>query len=1043
MNIPWVCASCRRQLLHNYQQQIRRQQRATYISLGQGNTASSQVAQDAKTRERSKRYTGPRRIDPAEAQRKRNIPTLELLQSAEDEFMERLLANANYGRNDTGGLYSRKILKEQVAQPPAATEPPKFRNVEPTPPSARVLRPLTSNVVSLNGLRDYKLAREETGSISAGKDDQIEPGTLIPMVGDSTTATISPSSAAQDTLARKQPGARAIELRAPPSPGRVSSSRPRWGQYAEGKQARTQDSSQASVTKPQSPVGLETTDLRTRETHRSGIAIKTTAKKPTVSSPWYQYLKTEHGISESDDTEANLQRIFAKWDTNTGTSSRPPLSSVIQTFLEQNPQQRLSTFSWLTSLRLLLKVISGCIVTENPQAHNLLEKYKLELFNIWNLSLNAQAGLIKVDTDDAKALPPTSWRLLSKAVATSDILATEHKLHRRLLRFFSSKFRWQHMDLIAVATLAFLQHDHTRFSSSLHYSPEIEEFCKFITLLAKHSEINKGWNASREIYVKQRKIDERAVDIIKPVFMELTSVPSDNQLPIEQNESATRTVTARKSTETQLDRRIGRAIEARDPGQVAALWDKLCMSRTDQSSPSILPALSTQFLTAFMAVRMPNRALEVWNTMANDGVIPDIRAWDAMLKGCGLARDAQGVDDIWTRFLQSGIKPDAQIWATRIHALTTSGHWESGIAAFQEMASNWISAVKKGHQKEVLPDLKTMGDYHDTPKPSTFVLNGLVTGLARGKKYEHLEKIFSWAQRLGITMDAHSFNPILAAAVRRGDGATGMEILDQMKSVGATPDIATYTLLLQLLFRSEQASNSVASASVSASPSTPASSTSTELASNRSQAAANILQMMQSSNIAANPYTYATLISGVLHNPHSSPSNNLSAAYAVLIYMESQSIPMSSQVYTNFLSHHFSQLPPDLAAIEALWSRARQDRLVFLDNFFFDRLIEGFAKCGEVGKMMAALGHASKRGKVPSWRAMTEVIKALVNDGDLMRAEEIVANVKKEDMEKDQRRSKTGRETFWQSVQELGLKVSLQDDLYDSTLLDSLSARAV
>jgi len=1027
MNIPWVCASCRRQLLHNYQQQIRRQQRATYISLGQGKTTSDQVAQDAKTRERSKRYTGPKRIEAAETQTKRNIPTLELLQSAEDEFMERLLANANYARNDTGGLYSRKLLKEQVTQPSAATEPPRFQNVAPVPRSARVLRPLTSNVVSLNSLRDYRPAKEEKVSIPAGKGDQTESRIISSNLGDLTTATMSSSSAVKDTMVRQhevQPGAGATELRAPPSPRSELRSRPRWGQYAKGTQARAQDSSQASVRKPQLPVRLEITHARTHETYHSDIPTKTAAKKPIVSSPWYHYLKTEHGLSESDDTGANLQQIFAKWDKDVGILSHPPLSSVFQAFLEQSPQHRLPTFSWLTSLRLLLRVISRCIVSENPQAHKLLEKYNLELFNIWNLSLKAQGGLFQIDTDDTKVMAPTSWRLLSQAVATSNILATEQKLHRRLLRFFSSTCRWQDIDLIAVATLAFLQHAHTRFSSSLHYNPEIEEFCNFITLLAKRSEINKGWNVSRKIYVEQRKLDARAVDIIKQVFMELTSVPFDNKLPIEQNKSATRTITAGKSTESQLDRRIGRAIEARDPGQVAALWDKLCMSRIDQASPSILPALSTQFLTAFMAVRMPNRALEVWNTMINDGMIPDIRAWDAMLKGCGLARDAQAIDDIWTRFLQSGIKPDAQIWATRIHALTTSGHWESGIAAFQEMASNWISAVKKGHQKELPPDLKTMGDYHDTPKPSTFVLNGLVTGLARGKKHEHLEKVLSWAQRLGIPMDAHSFNPILAAAVRRGDGATGMDILDQMKSVGATPDIATYTLLLQLLFRSEQASNLVPSASVSASPSTPASSTSTELASNRSQAAAKILQMMQSSNIAANPYTYATLISGVLHNPHSSASNNLSAAYAVLTYMESQSIPMSSQVYTNFLSHHFSQLPPDLAAIEALWSRARQDRLVFLDNFFFDRLIEGFAKCGEVGKMMAALGHASKRGKVPSWRAMTEVVKALANDGDLMRAEEIVVNVKKEDMEKDQRRSRTGRETFWQSVQELGLKVS-------------------
>lgn len=786
MNLPWVCASCRRHLLHQYQRQLRLQQRATYISFEQGNDNPAKEQTHGQTSERPKRFNGPRKISSVETKSRRNIPTLELLESAENEFMERLLANANNGRKDTGGLYSRKLLKEQTSQQIAAPEPRSSLTPTPPPSPTQVLQPLPSSVATFQGLPkagSILIARTKVNKLKARKSQLVD-----------TPARPVSSAIAGSHTERKQ-GAHTIGATGTTPallPSTTSSSTPRWGRYA----AETQIATPASQP-PTSPVRIPMGE----------------------SSDGTQLLKTE--TAQNDARETKGDKHFTKL-------------------------------------------------------------YDQKITNEYHLESH----------------------------------------------------------------------------------PTVEQ--------------------AKGVRTKMPKA---------------------------------------RPTNSQLDRKIGRAMESRDPGQIESLWNKLCTSREGlPHGSSSWPALCTQFLTAFMAVLMPTRALEVWNTMVKEGVVPDIRAWDAMLKGCALAKSAEAVDDIWLRFLQSGITPDAQIWATRIHALTTSGHWESGIAAFQEMASDWISAVKKGHKKELPPDLKTLGDFNDVPKPNTFVLNGLITGLARGKKHEHIEKVFNWAQRLGITMDAHSFNPILASAVRRGDGATGMEILDQMKSVGAVPDIATYTLLLQLLFRRHQAPPSI----ISSSP--PSQSTTTSLVSSHTQAAANLLQLMHTNGIDANPYTYATLISGVLHNLHSSPANNLSAAYAVLTYMESQSIPMSSQVYTNFLSHHFSQSPPDLAAVEALWSRARQDRLVFLDAFFFDRLIEGFAKCGEIGKMMAALGHASKRGKVPSWRAMTEVVKALVNDSDHVRAAEIVASVKKEDMEKDQRRPKTGRGTFWQTVHELGVRVN--DEVY-------------
>lgn len=518
----------------------------------------------------------------------------------------------------------------------------------------------------------------------------------------------------------------------------------------------------------------------------------------------------------------------------------------------------------------------------------------------------------------------------------------------------------------------------------------------------------------KESVSRRRRMLAKTQKLPEDVFMKSLNLSSANPDPSEQPTDASASDSLEESRQQRdgipavprYDREIGRALEARDSVRVGQLWSEV-QGHTDASTANS-PALCSTFITAFMALQLPDKAIEVWNSMVRKGMSPGVECWDAMIKGHGLARDAHGVNAIWTRFLNSGIRPDAQIWSTRIHSLTISGHWQAGIAAFQEMASTWVNAIKKKAKKGEETDYKSLGDIDGIPKPNTNVLNGLVAGLARGKKHEHLTKVFGWARTLGIAMDSFTFNPILASAVRKGDGTSGLEVLERMKTVGVKPDIATYTLLLQLIFRSDQG--------VSEDPAQAI-----EGERGRQQAVADVLKMMFETGLDANAYTFATLVNGVLTSPYSSAEDSLAAAYMILDHMEAMKIPMSSQVYTNLLTHHFNMTPPDLAAIEALFSRARQDRRINLDAFFFDRLIEGFAKCGEIGKMTAALGQASKRNRVVSWRAMTEVVKALVCFGDRVRAGELAEIMRREDGSDDHRRSPTGRTTFWSTVETLGI----------------------
>jgi len=467
-------------------------------------------------------------------------------------------------------------------------------------------------------------------------------------------------------------------------------------------------------------------------------------------------------------------------------------------------------------------------------------------------------------------------------------------------------------------------------------------------------------------------------------------------------------------------KRIGRAVEDHNAVRVDALWKEshLAFQAGGASEAGSIPSnVYAHFLMAYMALKRPNQAIDVWNEMIQSGSPATLGAWDSMLKGCGKARDPKSIEAMWQRMIESGIKPDTQVWATRIHGLTTSGYWESGIHAFRTMIKNWVVAVQQNHPHGRAPELALLGDMDGIPKPNTQCLNSLVLGLARGRKHEQLAEVISWAKSIGIKADIYTFNPLFRTALNDGEIELAMRVLQQMGGLGVKPDIASFTMLLEALFREVDTPSGLDISKRAVSVSTTNAPNSTD----KHEAAMQIFKAMEQAGIEANAWSFSTLINGLLKGSPLTGTGNIRAAHTVLTYMSERSIPMSSQIYTTLLTYHFSVNSPDLAAIESLWNRARADRHVFLDTVFFDRLIEGLAGANEIGRMMTALGQAGKRGKIPGWITMKEVISALGRIGDWDRIEEVLAGVRLEEQaNKDDLRARKGRLDFWDLVASMG-----------------------
>ena len=482
-------------------------------------------------------------------------------------------------------------------------------------------------------------------------------------------------------------------------------------------------------------------------------------------------------------------------------------------------------------------------------------------------------------------------------------------------------------------------------------------------------------------------------------------------------------------------KRIGRAVEAQDPARLEQAWRKIqkdCgATRSKVDSYADVPSrIYARLLTAFMAIGRPNRAVDIWNTMTRAGVKPSIEHWDAMLKGCGLARNAEAVQTVWSNLVAAGVNPDAQLWATRIHSLGSSGRIEAAVDAFQSMSRAWLqaSSFKKSSASKV-------------PKPNTPCLNALIAVLSRANRHSQLIEVLSMRKSLKIPADSFTYNPLLKAALRDANLELASKVIILMRSSGVDPDIATFTMMLDSAFQQQvvQPTHETQPTPVpddsrdtsdllkleetggkNAVQSLPA------VTSAQSSAISMVFDTMTKQGLQPTAHTFTTLVTGLLH----STPPNVVAAHGVLQYLASEKLPLSPQIYTALATHHFESSPPDLTAVEALWHdanhRQQADQVPVLDTFFFDRFIEGWARADQVSRALEARRIAKSRGKVQSWDALRELLQSLSRTGQWTAAQALVRETTKEEevVERDQARSRRGSTAFLESISSMGLAAS-------------------
>ncbi|KAI9726321.1 MAG: hypothetical protein M1828_001595 [Chrysothrix sp. TS-e1954] len=525
---------------------------------------------------------------------------------------------------------------------------------------------------------------------------------------------------------------------------------------------------------------------------------------------------------------------------------------------------------------------------------------------------------------------------------------------------------------------------------------------------------------------------------------------------------------------TVYKKRIGRAIEAMDFAAVKRLYSESSTAFAKVKPGRIPIPVYAMFLTAYMALRQPLAAVETWNEMLQAGHTPTMATWDAMLKGCGISQDTDHAQDVWHRMVSSGKRPDQQIWATRLQTLFRSGATAEGFRAFEEMAWDWRSAIADANPKRKTDLRRENLAPNGIPKPNTQILNIVIAGLARRRRFADVTAALKLADSFGIELDTYSFNALFKPALTTRDPTTTLKLLERMRTLNISPDMGTYSMIVQSFFRRDPDSHhdvnfsaeSHADASLieamdstrpenlkrapQMSPLDPkdnrqdviaqlfngfiATVDSSSSSSINTTAAASTTE--RSSDVSTNSTASAprpisqntilrvfhTFVTGFLiqSEPPSTPQASL-----VLQHLTARSIQPNAEFYTTIMTYYFRSSPPDVGSIEKLYARALSTKNLILDVVFFDRLIEGYAGHGLTLQAQDVYKAAKKRGRKIGWRALRGLVESLVKVGDRGGAEAIAKEVGAEEREALEKGGEVryweGKREFWESVQDCKL----------------------
>lgn len=401
-----------------------------------------------------------------------------------------------------------------------------------------------------------------------------------------------------------------------------------------------------------------------------------------------------------------------------------------------------------------------------------------------------------------------------------------------------------------------------------------------------------------------------------------------------------------------------------------------------------------QFITAYMNFQRPSKAIEIWNHMIQNGLVPSLKTWNSMMSGCRMVSDWRSSEKLWNKMIQSGTLPDAISWSTRISIFAESKEIDMAIRTLEEMGRLWLAAAKKKHPQLSHEELQLVDDVKTMVKPDVSCLNAIVSGLVRLGKKTEANQLITWARAFGIKPDIFTFNIFLRSMIRNSQRQEAMMLLKRMERAGVEADVVTYTILLDEILRFPHRY-------------TPE---------QQKKIVEGILEDMSQAGVKPSISIYGKIIHQLTRNHD---PLNMPTIQALLQQISAENLKLSIQIQTNLLDYYYLQDPPQHKLAQQIIAGAEE--IVGLDRVFWDRAIECCALIGDTSTALEIIARLSSQKTRVGWGAMRKVLEALVSRGEKQLAKTLVRDIRTNAGLSDFVQNTTGEAMFWELVEQFDL----------------------
>jgi pentatricopeptide repeat protein len=658
----------------------------------------------------------------------------------------------------------------------------------------------------------------------------------------------------------------------------------------------------------------------------------------------------------------SVNSAFCKADPNLDITPTVLLFRYEQLGLARPEYWAQQTLSYLT----YQAIRAGNATADKPNRD--LPSLLLELLSVWRLFFQCKGA-----TGDPLETISTEWQLP----------AVESLPDMFMSRDFNTRLHEYHPKYIGNPTLGFCAVYLYSISDALNMVEVLQQqaapFLRFLERLLASSRVDAVYKHTYGFNTFKRLPEEIQQQITREIGLApqkaLVMLGSSGETLTDGGSDAVANLEAFHL------KQIARAIELKSSARVLdKLWKDVEEEYIHVQNGTIPSRIYNAFLSGYLVLHASPRSVEVWNHMIASGVMPDMKSWVALLEGCAKARDLDGFNTMWQRMLNTGLEPDNYAWTMRVNGLFSLRQVNQGLTALDEMGRRWASVETPqthGKGKRSAKNLPTTAKaVNKCTKPSIEVVNGAISALVqiRGNFMPHdkrvgfVQKILGWARNFEIKPDVRTYNSLIQLYLSAGDHATAFKVLRQMEQNGIQSDIATATMLVTAALDNQKLSGLSHS--------------------EQTERILSILSDLESSGLKLNANIYSAAISRLLKE-----YNNYDAARALIHHMAARNLTPSTHVYTSVITHYFQQEPPAIVAVDSIMNLVFTSHRVPSDRILFDRLIEGYATHGEVVQMMSVLTRMSKHGKLPGWNALSAVVRALMEDGDVESAQSVVRDV--------------------------------------------------